>query len=130
MNSSKRLVPGHEAPVQICWGYRNRPTLVRVPLFSDVPKVSVEFRSPDATANVYLALAAMVAAGMDGARSQTEAPEERAEDVYTLSANQLRRLRVKSLPGTLGEALDELAKEEVVRRVGAGVGAEVRSAPS
>jgi glutamine synthetase len=47
-------------------------------------------------------------------RSQTEAPEERTENVYTLSANRLRRLRVKSLPGTLGEALDELEKDEVV----------------
>jgi len=114
VNSYKRLVPGHEAPVQICWGYRNRSTLVRVPLFTDAAKVSVEFRSPDATANFYLALAAMVAAGMDGVRSQTEAPEERTENVYTLSANQLRRLRVKPLPGTLGEALDELEKDEVV----------------
>ena len=114
VNSYKRLVPGHEAPVQICWGYRNRSTLVRVPLFTDAGKVSVELRSPDATANFYLALAGMVAAGMDGVRSQTEAPEERPENVYTLSANQLRRLRVKPLPGTLGEALDALEQDDVV----------------
>jgi len=115
VNSYKRLVPGHEAPVYICWGYRNRSVLVRIPLFTSPRKASVEFRSPDATANFHLALAAMVAAGTDGIRGKVEPPEPSGENVYLLSPAQRRRLRVKPLPGTLGEALDALERDHVVR---------------
>ena len=114
VNSYKRLVPGHEAPIHICWGYRNRSVLVRIPLFASPARASVEFRSPDATANFYLALAAMVAAGMDGIRRKTEPPEPSTGNVYLLSPAQRRRLHVKPLPGTLGEALDALERDDVV----------------
>lgn len=114
VNSYKRLVPGHEAPVYICWGYRNRSTLVRIPLFATPEKAAVEFRSPDSSANFYLALAAMVAAGMDGIRREIEPPEPSADNVYLLSPAQRRRLRLKSLPETLGEALDALERDDVV----------------
>ena len=81
VNSYKRLVPNHEAPVYITWGYRNRSALVRVPLAPTPQKTALEFRSPDATTNVHLALAAMVAAGMDGVRrgpgTAGRAPRER-----------------------------------------------------
>jgi len=114
VNSYKRLVPGHEAPVYICWGHRNRSTLVRIPLFAEPAKAAVEFRSPDATVNFYLGLAAAVAAGMDGVRRGTEPPEARTDNVYLLSPAQLRRFRVRPLPGTLGEALDALERDDVV----------------
>jgi glutamine synthetase len=114
VNSYKRLVPGHEAPVYVCWGYRNRSALVRIPLFAQPGKASVEFRSPDATSNFYLALAGMVAAGMEGVRNKVAPPEPTGENVYELSAGQRRRLRVKPLPGTLGEALDALERDRVV----------------
>jgi glutamine synthetase len=114
VNSYKRLVPGHEAPIHICWGYQNRSALVRIPLFTDPRKASLEFRSPDATAGFHLALAGMIAAGMDGIRRKTEPPEPTAENVYRLSPAQRRRLRVRPLPGTLGEALDALARDDVV----------------
>ncbi len=68
VNSYKRLVPNQEAPVYVTWGYRNRSALVRVPLAATPQKAGLEFRSPDATANVHLALAALTAAGMDGVR--------------------------------------------------------------
>jgi len=114
VNSYKRLVPGHEAPVHICWGYRNRSTLVRIPLFTDPAKAAVEFRSPDATANFYLALAAIVAAGTDGIQRKIEPPEPSADNVYLLSPAQRRRRQVKSLPGTLRDALDALERDDVV----------------
>jgi len=114
VNSYKRLVPGHEAPVHICWGYRNRSALVRIPLFTVPAKASVEFRSPDASANFYLALAVIVAAGMDGIRRRIVPPQPSPNNVYVLSPTQRRRLRVKSLPGTLGEALDALERDSVV----------------
>ncbi len=115
VNSYKRLVPGHEAPVYIAWGYRNRSALVRIPLAASPEKTAVEFRSPDATCNFYLAMAAMVAAGMDGVRRGLEPPEERPENVYQLTPAQLKRLRVRPLPGTLGEALDAFERDPVVQ---------------
>lgn len=114
VNSYKRLVPGQEAPVYICWGERNRSALVRVPLFTDPAKAAIEFRSPDATANFYLALAALVSAGMDGVRRKAAPPEPRSEDVYALSPADLERLGIAPLPGNLGEALDALERDEVV----------------
>ncbi len=122
VNSYKRLVPGHEAPVYICWGYRNRSALVRVPLATSPEKVAVELRSPDATANFYFAIAAILAAGMEGVRRQLEPPDERPENVYQLTAAQLRRLGVKPLPATLGEALAALERDPVVLEA---LGAEV-----
>jgi len=114
VNSYKRLVPGHEAPVYICWGYRNRSSLVRVPLSGNAAEVSVEFRSPDATANFYLALAAMVAAGMDGVQRKLEPAEPRSENVYEFTPAQLRRFGVRPLPATLGDALAALERDKVV----------------
>lgn len=114
VNSYKRLVPGHEAPVYICWGYRNRSSLVRVPLAADSSKMSVEFRSPDATSNPYLALAAIVAAGMDGVQRKSEPSEPRPENVYEFTPGQRRRFGVRPLPGTLGEALSALERDKVV----------------
>jgi glutamine synthetase len=114
VNSYKRLVPGHEAPVHICWGHRNRSVLVRVPLSTDPAKAAVEFRSPDATCNFHLALAAIVAAGMDGVRRRLAPPDPRTENIDALSSGQLRRLGIKPLPSDLGEALDALERDEVV----------------
>ncbi len=114
VNSYKRLVPGHEAPVYICWGYRNRSSLVRVPLAANASKVSVELRSPDATCNVYFALAAIVAAGMDGVQRKLVAPDPRPENVYEMSPAQLRRHGIRPLPGTLGDALAALERDKVV----------------
>jgi glutamine synthetase len=113
VNSYKRLVPNHEAPVFVCWGYRNRSSLVRIPL-SSPEKGALEFRSPDASCNFYLALAAMVAAGMDGVKRGLTPPDPRPENVYRLAPAQLKRLKVRSLPGNLGEALDALERNEVV----------------
>jgi len=114
VNSYKRLVPGHEAPAYICWGYRNRSSLVRIPLAADASKVSVELRSPDATSNFYLALAAIVAAGMDGVQRKLEPPDPRPENVYQLSPSQLKRLGIRPLPATLGDALNALERDQVV----------------
>ncbi len=114
VNSYKRLVPGQEAPVYICWGERNRSALLRVPLFTEVNRADLEFRSPDATANFYLALAALVSAGMDGVRKKLPVPELRNENVYALSPAELERLDISPLPGNLGEALDALERDEVV----------------
>ena len=71
-NSYKRLVPGFEAPVLLAYSVRNRSAGCRIPLASS-PKVKrVEVRYPDPLANPYLAVAAMLMAGLDGIRNKLD----------------------------------------------------------
>jgi len=117
INSYKRLVPGYEAPVYISWGYANRTTLVRVPLFDRPEKTAIEFRSPDPSCNPYLLFAAILAAGMDGIKDNLEAPDPRKEDLYKLSLEELRKAGVPTLPSALSDALDALEKDGFMREV-------------
>jgi glutamine synthetase len=75
-NSYKRLVPGYEAPVSLLYSQRNRSAAVRVPVYFATPKAKrVEFRSPDPSANPYLAFAALLMAGLDCVGRQIEPPD-------------------------------------------------------
>src|SRR6266540_2208331 len=76
VNSYKRLVPGYEAPVYVCWARRNRSALVRVPLYKPGKEEStrIEYRSPDPACNPYLAFAAMLSAGLAGIEGEYELP--------------------------------------------------------
>jgi glutamine synthetase len=115
INSYKRLVPHHEAPVYITWGYRNRTVLVRVPLFKTKDKAAAELRSPDATANPYLLFSAIVAAGMDGVNQEMKPPDPRSEDIFRLSDSERASFGIKMLPSSLREALNYLERDEVIR---------------
>jgi glutamine synthetase len=118
INSYKRLTPGYEAPVYICWAHQNRSALVRVPATRAGAEgaARIELRCPDPSANPYLAFAAMLAAGMDGVDRGLTAPPPVNEDVYLFDEHALRERAIGTLPGTLDEALDELEQDEVVRR--------------
>jgi glutamine synthetase len=115
VNSYKRLVPGYEAPVYISWARINRSALLRVPQVSPakVERTRVELRCPDPSCNPYLAFAVMLAAGLDGIRRKLEPPDPAEEDLYHLPAE--KRLKQKTLPGSLWEALQELQRDEVVK---------------
>lgn len=117
VNSYKRLTPGYEAPVYICWAQINRSALVRIPRYSPGREQStrVELRFPDPSCNPYLAFASMLRAGLDGIENQLQAPAAVNEDVYHFSADDLLQRGIGQLPGTLGEALSELAADEVVQ---------------
>ena len=114
VNSYKRLVPGYEAPVNVAWAMRNRSPLIRVPERRGLG-TRVELRMPDPAANPYLALAVMLAAGLDGIETKADHREPVNENIWEMSYRERRRLRIDDLPHDLNEALDELEKDDVVR---------------
>jgi glutamine synthetase len=114
VNSYKRLVPHHEAPVYISWGMMNRTALIRVPLFTKAAKAAIEFRSPDPMANPYLLFAALLAAGMNGIKKGLVPPEPRSEDIFTLTEKQRDEFGITALPTNLGQALRALRADNVL----------------
>jgi glutamine synthetase len=117
VNSYKRLVPGHEAPVHVSWARTNRSALIRVPQTSRGRKdaTRIELRSPDPSCNPYLAFAVMLAAGLDGVRRKLDPPRPVEENLYQFDDHMMAKYAVGMLPGTLKEALDALAEDDVVR---------------
>jgi glutamine synthetase len=113
VNSFKRLVPGFEAPVNVAWSMRNRSPLIRVPERRG-HGTRVELRMPDPSANPYLALAVMLAAGLDGIETKADWREPVNENIFEMSFRERRRLRIDDLPHDLNEALNELEKDEVI----------------
>ena len=114
VNSYKRLVPGFEAPTHLAWSMQNRSPLIRVPARRGIG-TRCELRSPDPSCNPYLAFAVMLAAGLDGVRNEIQPPTPVSANVYTMSARERARLKIKSLPGDLGEALNLLEKDDVIK---------------
>jgi len=114
VNSYKRLVPGYEAPTELCWSERNRSPLVRVPA-KRKEGTRIEFRSPDPSANPYLALAVMLAAGLDGISNFMQPPEPVNKNIYTMSQREKTRLKIGSLPVSLDDALNHMEKDRLVR---------------
>ena len=109
INSYKRLVPHFEAPVYITWGRGNRSALVRIPRGG---ASRIEYRAPDPSCNPYLALAVIVGAGLDGIEKKIEPPEEITENIF-----ESKKTTFDILPSTLGEALLELEKDELVKEI-------------
>jgi glutamine synthetase len=110
VNSYKRLVPHFEAPVYITWGFGNRSTLVRVPLYpGDKNRVSrIEYRHPDPSSNPYLSATIMLKAGLEGIKKKLEPPEPEGENVYHLSK------KVDIIPENLGEAVNAFSEDRVI----------------
>lgn len=113
VNSYKRLVPGYEAPVYIAWSGKNRSPLVRVPASRGL-STRIEVRSPDPSCNPYLALAAMLKAGLDGIKRELPLREAVNRNIYIMTEAEREREGILSLPGSLKEALDELQADEVI----------------
>ena len=113
-NSYKRLVPGFEAPVNLCWGLGNRSAAVRVPMYYRNQEKSkrIEYRVPDPTANIYLLEAALLLAGLDGIKRKLDPGDPVEENVYKLTAEQKREYKIGSLPLSLKGALDSLQSDK------------------
>jgi glutamine synthetase len=115
INSYKRLVPGFEAPVRVCWARRNRSALVRVPADrpDDERACRIEYRAPDPACNPYLAFAAIISAGLDGIRRELDPPPEAIENLNELADEELRASGIASLPETLLDAVHLLERSEL-----------------
>jgi glutamine synthetase len=118
VNSYKRLVPGFEAPVYIAWSRRNRSALVRVPVYHPGKEraTRAELRCPDPSCNPYLTFAAMLHAGLEGIQNGYELPDPIERNLYDLTEDDRQSMGVDHLPETLGDAIDEMAKSEVVEK--------------
>jgi glutamine synthetase len=106
-NSYRRLVPGYEAPVNLVYSQRNRSAAIRIPMYSSSAKAKrIEFRCPDATANPYLAFAAMLMAGIDGVENDLDPGSPADYDLFEDPSG-----RIAQVPGSLSEALDALESD-------------------
>jgi len=109
-NSYRRLVPGYEAPINLIYSQRNRSACVRIPVYSKSEKSKrIEFRCPDPAANPYLAMSAMLLAGLDGIQKKLVPPEPIDKDLYDLEPHE--KAKVKSTPGSLQEVLNALEND-------------------
>ncbi|QPC46438.1 type I glutamate--ammonia ligase [Mangrovibacillus cuniculi] len=113
VNSYKRLVPGYEAPCYVAWSARNRSPLIRIPSSRGL-STRVEVRSVDPAANPYLAMAVLLAAGLDGIKNKLSAPAPVDRNIYVMNKQEREEAGIVDLPGSLALALDELKANETM----------------
>jgi len=112
-NSYKRLVPGFEAPVNVCWGMGNRSAAIRVPMYYRNQEKSkrIEYRVPDPTANIYLLEAALLLAGLDGIKHKIDPGDPIEANIYKLTTEKKKEYNIGALPVSLKDALDALTSD-------------------
>lgn len=116
VNSYKRLVPGYEAPVYIAWSARNRSPLIRIPAARG-EATRLELRCPDPACNPYLALAAVLTAGLDGIKNRIQPPKPMDTNIFEMDEETRKREGIGTLPGSLKEAIDEMKNSELAREI-------------
>lgn len=119
VNSYKRLVPGFEAPVYICWGRINRSALIRIPMVTKSKAkdgARLELRCPDPSCNPYLAMAGMLSTGLEGIEKKLNPPDAVEENVYGFSDDKLKEMDIATLPMNIGDAVNALENDDVLRK--------------
>src|SRR5258705_5068049 len=118
VNSYKRLGPRYEAPGYVAWSQRNRSALIRIPLYKPGSEQATraEIRCPDPACNPYLTFATLLHAGLEGIEKGYELEAPMDSNLYHLTSEERKEQGIVSLPETLGEAVDELAASELMRR--------------
>ncbi len=113
-NSYKRLVPGYEAPVSICYATANRSAVIRIPDYARSPEEKrFEIRNPDCTCNPYFAYAAILMAGLDGIENKIDPVKEGfgPYDINLYHLSKEEQKKIKALPTNLEQALDALESD-------------------
>lgn len=120
-NSYKRLLPGFEAPVKLFFGLANRSAAIRIPRYgNDEHTKRFEFRTGDATCNPYLAMSALLLAGLDGIKHKID-PTKLGfgpfdDNVFAWSEEKKNTLA--SIPANLKEAMEALQEDHEYLLVG------------
>ncbi len=124
VNSYKRLWGGGEAPSFVCWGHNNRSALIRVPVYKPDKRraARIEYRALDPAANPYLALAVLIAAGLDGIERRLELMDEAEDNVWDLTDRERQVLGIEALPSSLSSAVRLMRESDLVA---AALGEEV-----
>ena len=118
VNSYKRLVSGYEAPIYACWSDANRSSLVRIPAARGLA-TRTEFRNVDPCANPYLALAGILACGLEGIKKTIEKdiiPPVK-DNLFDLTSEEINSRNITCLPETLHEAIEEFRKSDILKEV-------------
>jgi L-glutamine synthetase (EC 6.3.1.2) len=112
-NSYRRLIPGYEAPVYLVWSKSNRSAAIRIPAYyKGMEKAKrLEYRPPDPSSNPYLGFAAMLMAALDGIKKKIDPGDPVDENIYHMSEEKKKQLKIRELPRSLDEALDELESD-------------------
>ena len=118
VNSYKRLVSGYEAPIYACWSDANRSSLIRIPAIRG-NATRTELRNVDPTANPYLALAGILAAGLEGIRTVEEKDiiPPVNDNLFELSDEEISARGIERLPETLHSAVKEFKKSTLMKEV-------------
>ncbi len=116
VNSYKRLVPGLEAPMHICWSEGNRSPMIRIPSVRG-ENMRVELRTPDPSANPYLLLAVCLAAGLDGMKRKLKAPEPVDCNMYEMSKKELLERGIDFIPSNLSKACHYFEDDAFIKQV-------------
>ncbi len=113
VNSYKRLIPGYEAPVSICWAHQNRSAMLRVP--TGRGDFRVEIRTLDPACNPYLAFAVILRAGLDGIASNAELPPEASDNIWEMTDAERRAGGIELLPEDLSDAVARMEASPLLR---------------
>ena len=118
VNSYKRLVSGYEAPIYACWSDANRSSLIRIPAIRG-NATRTELRNVDPCANPYLALAGILAAGLEGIEkvSEKELIPPVKDNLFALSEDELEKKGIEHLPETLHSAVKVFKKSSLMKEV-------------
>ncbi|MEA5536239.1 glutamine synthetase family protein [Crocosphaera sp. XPORK-15E] len=114
-NSYRRLQPSCWSGAFRCWGFDNREAAIRVPTNPEPPSPThLELKTVDASANPYLALGAVMAAGLDGIRRRLDLVHPVALDPCTLKESERQNQGIERLPTNLGDSLEHLKQDELL----------------
>jgi len=114
VNSYKRMIPGSQAPIYVSWSKFNRSVLLRIPV-SPPKGTRFEYRPSDGSCNVYLSFTALIYAGLDGIARKEFPPPPVDENIYELAEEERTKKGIETIPTSLGEALEELKRDEVIK---------------
>lgn len=114
VNSYKRLVPGYEAPCYICWSDANRSSMIRIPAIRGAA-TRTELRNVDCSANPYLAIAAILSAGLDGITSNIDIVEPVYDNIFLYTREEREEKGILNLPENLKDAIKELKRSELMK---------------